>query len=448
MSEPPVVALVGAPNVGKSTLFNRLIGSRRAIVTDLPGLTRDRIHGVVKTGGRVFRLYDTGGLTGAEERGPSGSEPRDWMASAIRAQTLAAIEESRALALVVDARAGLTAIDRDLARLLRERGKPVVLVVNKVDEPERPALWAEFHALGFERVAAISAEHGLGIAELLDEIEAVAGPLPLEEEGSGTGPVSVAVVGRPNVGKSSLVNRLLRAERLTVSEVPGTTRDAVDILVTRPGGSWRFIDTAGIRRKGKTTEHADVLSVVSARRSLERADVVVVVLDASAPLTAQDQTIAGYVSDARRPMIFVGNKWDLVAEPEERTDTLRHEVADRFRFARWAPLLTVSAKTGQRVERLLPLVDEVGRAASHRVSTPELNRFLREEGTTGRGPRLLYITQTGTNPPAFVLFTRDASAVHFSVRRRLENRLRERFGIGPVPIIVKIRGRSGGRSHT
>ena len=434
----PLVALVGAPNVGKSTLFNRLIGSRRAIVTDRPGITRDRIYGRVRTGGRVFALCDTGGLvTGTEDR----------MQEMVRRQTEEAIRESALLLFVVDARAGLTGLDLDLARMLRAQGKPVALVVNKVEEPEKLAGWAEFHQMGFARVVAVSAEHGLGIAELIDHVEEILGPLPMEGEDPAGEEISIAVVGRPNVGKSSLLNRLLRQDRLTVSEIPGTTRDAVDILVSRPGGRYRFIDTAGIRRKGKTTDHADILSVVSARRSLERAGVVVVVLDASAPLTAQDQTIAGYVFDARRPLILVANKWDLVAEPEERTASLRQEVAERFRFTPWAPLLTVSAGTGQRVEKLLPLIDEVARASLRRLTTPELNRFLKEEGSSGRGPRLLYITQTGTGPPAFVLFTRDAPSVHFSVRRRLENRIRERFSLGPTPIVLKLRSRSGGKAR-
>ena len=429
----PVVTLVGAPNVGKSTLFNRLVGLRRAIVTNRPGVTRDRIYGLVRLGAGAFTLCDTGGLFPVD---------LDSFSASARRQTEAAIGEATVLLFLVDGRSGLTPLEEDLARDLRVRGKEVLLAVNKVDEPADSSTAADYYRLGFGVPVPISAEHGLGIGDLLERLEELLGPLPDDAGLEMKEETTVAVLGRPNVGKSSLLNRLLGQDRLAVSELAGTTRDAVDILFERDGHRYRFIDTAGLRRRGKTSDMADVLSLAAARRSIERADVVLFLIDASAPLTAQDLRIAGQVAGAHRPLVLVANKWDLVTRPDEVTRRLRDELVARIRFARCAPLATASALTGLRVERLFPLIDEVDRSSRRRLTTPELNRFLREEGWSGRVPRLLYMTQTGISPPSFLIFTRDASRIHFSVRRRLENRLRERFGLGPTPLILRIRSRS------
>jgi len=435
--EAPLATLVGAPNVGKSTLFNRLVGRRRAIVTDRPGITRDRIYGSVRSGGRLFSICDTGGLLPGRT---------DEIAALVRKQTEEAIGESHLLIFVVDGRTGLTPLDEQLARLLRERGRPVLVAVNKMDDPGSHSTdSAEYHRLGFGSPVPISAEHGLGIADLLSRIEEMLGPLPEDAAAEREAEIRVAVVGRPNVGKSSLVNRMLRSERVTVSEIPGTTRDAVDTLIARGEKRYRIIDTAGIRRKGKTIELADKLSVIVARKSLENADVVLLVLEATSPLTAQDMTIAGYAVESHRPFAIVMNKWDLAVEPEEAASVLKKQVSARFRFARYAPLLMVSAATGLRVERLFGVIDEIDAAARIRLPTRELNQFLREGGAAGPGVSLLYMTQTGTRPPSFLIFANDASRVHFSIRRRIENRLRERFNIGPTPVVIRIRSRSRGR---
>ncbi len=427
------VALVGPPNAGKSTLFNRLIGSRRALVTDIPGTTRDRLYGSVKGGIRPFLLCDTGGVT------PGAA---DGMSAAIRRQTEEAIREAAVLVLVADGRRGLSPLDSEVAALLHRSGKPLILAVNKIDRPAQEPGSAEFAALGIEALIPVSAEHDRGIDELLVAIDGA-----LEQTGASHAPpaegeeIRVAIVGRPNVGKSSLLNRFAREERMTVSDIPGTTRDSVDTLLEREGRRYRIIDTAGLRRRGRLAELPERLASMAARRAIESADVVALVLDASVPIGAQDQAIAGLASENQRPLLLLANKWDLVPDPEAFTKSLGAEIARRFRFAREAPLLTLSAKTGQRAEKFFDIVSRVDRAARQRIPTPELNRFLRREIETGRGPNLLYMTQTGTRPPAFVVFTHDASRVHFSLRRRLENRLREEFGLGPTPVALRFRSR-------
>lgn len=435
LPEPPLVVLVGAPNVGKSTLFNRLIGARRTIVTDQPGATRDRIYGSVRLGTRCFTLCDTGGILPGDP---------DAMAGLVKKQTLEAVSRADLLIFVVDGRTGLTPLDEELASMLRREGKPVLVAVNKLDRPGDGYLAAEHHRLGCGPVIPVSAEHGLGFDELLSELESSLGDR-LPEYVPGHEETGVAVVGRPNVGKSSLLNRLLREERLTVSEVPGTTRDAVDTLVVRAGRHYRFIDTAGLRQRGRSSDRTETLSSLVARRTIGASDVVLMVLDASVPLTALDQTVAGYAAEGHKPVVLVANKWDLVTDPQEATRRLRDEVGRRFRFMRYAPLVTVSALTGLRTERLFQFIDQVDEAAGLRLPTGELNRFLRKEIDTGRGPNLMYITQTGIRPPTFVVFTHDATRVHFSLRRRIENRLREEFGFGPTPLLLRFRSRTGGR---
>ncbi|HEV2859845.1 MAG TPA: ribosome biogenesis GTPase Der [Pyrinomonadaceae bacterium] len=439
----PLVAIVGRPNVGKSTLFNRLVGERRSIVGDEPGITRDRIYGESEWSGRRFSLVDTGGIVPDETA---------VIPANILKQAEFAISEARVLVWVVDARAGSTPLDEELAGLLRTTGKTVLVAANKVDVSKLEALAGEFHRFGFADVIPLAAETGDGVAELLD---AVVGHLPADvvsdEEGEKRREVKLAIVGRPNVGKSSLLNRLLGAERVIVSPVAGTTRDAVDTLLERDGESFRLIDTAGIRRKGKTDEMAEKLSVVMARRSLERADVAVVVIDAVEGVTALDANIAGYALDAGCSIILAVNKWDAL--PEKETGTVAEFERDlrfKMKFLEWAPVLTISALTGQRIEKVLPLAVRANDARNRRVPTSQLNAFYERVMSSGRAPtafqpvkggqsrlHVQYITQVGTRPPAFVVFTSGGRpGLHFSFERFLQNRLREEFDFFATPLRI------------
>lgn len=436
----PLVAIVGRPNVGKSTLFNRLVGSRRAIVTDEPGVTRDRLYGVASRAG--FRLVDTGGLT------PSDAEV---LARDIGRQAGVALAEASLVLLVVDARAGLTPLDEEIAAMLRRAERETLVVANKAEtEALGAGAAAEFSRLGFGEPLPVSAEHGEGIGALLAAVEA---RLPSAPEGAAategeTGAIAVALVGRPNVGKSSLLNRIVGEDRVLVSEIPGTTRDTIDTLLVRHGTRFRLLDTAGIRRRAKWSRSAERLAALAAARAVERADVAILVLDAGESLAAQDAHIAGIVRDAARPMIVAVNKWDAEADREVRAKSWEAEVRQRLRFAKETPVLFVSARTGQRVERLLDRVVEVHAAAGIRVPTPALNRWLQEaaerERTApagGKSVRLFYAAQTGIHPPRFLFFCNDPRRVHFSLRRRLENSLREAFGFGAAPIRLAFRSR-------
>jgi GTP-binding protein len=436
----PVVAIVGAPNVGKSTLFNRLIGRRDALVTDEPGVTRDRIYGTVRDGDRPYRIADTGGLRWDDV--PFGAE--------ILLQAEAALGEARLVLFVVDGRAGITALDLEVAAFLRRRGAPTLLVVNKVDGPAQEDGLSEWHALGLGEPMAVSAEHGGGFDALREEIEARitqgagAGPVPAHaEEG-----IKIALVGRPNVGKSSLLNRLVGEERMVVSDIPGTTRDAVDTALRYRGRSYVLVDTAGLRRKGRVHRVAESLSVMRARQAIERADVVVLVLDGSDAIAAQDAHIAGYAVEAARPVVVAVNKWDLVEGREAQAKAWAQEIRTRLRFVKEVPVVLVSAKSGQRVAKILDRVQEVYDDASKRVPTPELNRWLQDEAekerrapAKGGSVRLFYATQTGIRPPRFVLFCNEARRLHFSLRRHLENSLRERFAFGASPLRLTFRSR-------
>jgi len=437
----PLIAIVGAPNVGKSTLFNRLTGRRSALVTDEPGVTRDRLYGTVLQGRRPFRLVDTGGLT------PGLALP---FSQEIEQQAEIALTEAAGVLYLVDARAGASALDQELAARLRRRGIPVRLVANKVDAQSVLPLVHELHRLGLGEPIAISAEHGEGIGELLEAVDAM---LPGGEapdpapEGAGE-EVRVALVGRPNVGKSSLLNRLMGEERVLVSEVPGTTRDAVDTPFTYQGRRYRLVDTAGIRRKGKVRQAADSLAMAAARRAVVRADVVILVLDATDAFAAQDAHIAGYAIEAKRPVVVAVNKWDLVERREEAAAAWQEELRRRLRFVKEVPIVLLSARTGQRVLKVLDQVDALHAAAGRRVPTPELNRWLHTEAQAertspagGHSVRLFYAAQTGVHPPRFVLFCSDARRVHFSLRRRLENSLRERFGFSAAPLHLQFRSR-------
>ena len=439
MSRLPLVAIVGAPNVGKSTLFNRLVRMRSALVTDQPGLTRDRIYGLVREGPRPFRIVDTGGLRW--DNVEFGQE--------ILLQAEAALREAQLVLLVVNGREGGTALDAEVASFLRRRGAQVLLVANKVDGPGQDDAIHELHALGLGEPFGVSAEHARGIDELLGAIEArlpaTVGDVDATEPEEA---IKVALVGRPNVGKSSLLNRLVGEERMMVSDIPGTTRDAVDTMLTLGDRRYQLVDTAGMRRKGRLHETAESLSAMRARQAIERADVVVLVLDGSEPIAAQDTHIAGYAVDAARPVVVAINKWDLVEEREAKAKDWEAELRERLRFVKEVPFVLVSAKSGQRVARILDRVDELFASASKRVPTPALNTWLQEESqkerrapAKGGSVRLFYATQTGIRPPRFVVFCNEARRLHFSLRRHLENSLRDRFGFGGAPLRLTFRSR-------
>lgn len=462
----PSIVIVGRPNVGKSTLFNRLTGTRRAIVTNEPGITRDRIYGAAEWEGRAFEVVDTGGIVPEEKAGIPGE---------ILRQARVAIESATCVVQVVDGRAGPMPLDAELAQLLRRAGKPPVLAVNKVDSPKQVELAAPFYELGGE-VLPISAEHGFGVDALLD---AVTKDFPRGEAVEIAPHINVAIIGRPNVGKSTLLNRLVGAERAIVSAEPGTTRDMVDTLVERFGKSYRFLDTAGIRRKGKTKLVAEKLSVIMARRHLERADVALLVADASVGVTSHDATIASYAEQSGRSVIIVMNKWDLALEAAQAKATKEKKAAgkiagvspskllsdyepmvrQRFKFLAYAPIVFLSAHTGERVEKLYTLIDRVAEARQRRISTGELNRWLSsvdlERGTSpaARKVKIFYITQATTAPPTFVLFTNQTKPLHFSYQRFLENRLRAAFDFTGTPIrftqrLKKRESRRGERSES
>ena len=452
----PLIAIVGRPNVGKSTLFNRLVGERRSIVGDEPGITRDRIYGETEWAGRRFSIVDTGGIVPDDEA---------LIPSNILKQAEFAISDAVALVWVVDVRAGMTPLDEELARLLRSTGKPVLVAGNKADSVRFEADAGEFHRFGFADVIPVSAEQGDGVADLLDELvkrlgEKDAGaPAVDDDEGRASAPreIRLAIVGRPNVGKSSLLNRLLGEDRVIVSPVAGTTRDAVDTLVEREGHQFRLIDTAGIRRKGKTQEMAEKLSVVMARRSLERADVAVVVVDAVDGVAALDAHIAGYALDAGCSIIIAVNKWDAL--PDKLTGTVsefERNLRDKMKFLDWAPVVTISALNGQRVNNLLPLAVRANEARNTRVTTSQLNDFFERAVASPRAPsapapvkggrsrlHVQYVTQVGVRPPKFVVFTAGGKAgLHFSYERYLQNRLREEFGFFATPLRIVERHKS------
>jgi GTP-binding protein len=438
------VAIVGRPNVGKSTLFNRLCGSRKAIVGDEAGITRDRIYGSVRWNKRTISVLDTGGMI---------PEAREIIPEKILSQVAGAISESHLVLLVVDGRAGITPPDQQLLPMMRKTGKPIWTIVNKIDTPELEGHAASFYEFGTEQVFPISAEHGRGVGDLLDAIadESMAFSDEAEEEAGPEEEIGVAVVGRPNVGKSSLVNRLLGFERSIVTDVPGTTRDAVDTLLTRDGERYRLIDTAGIRRKGKTEGRAEKVSVIMAQKSLAKADVALLLLDAQEGVTKLDAGIGGYAAESGCSVLIILNKWDLVNKDTHTLEAYTAEVRCRMKYLAYAPILTVSALTGQRVSKLFEMIQKANEARRLRIPTGALNNMFvpdTAERFAAQGPHhklgIRYITQARSNPPTFVIFTSGRDRLHFSTERYLVNRLREQFDFFATPIRIRQRGKERG----
>jgi GTP-binding protein len=425
----PTVVIVGRPNVGKSTLFNAIIGQRRSIVGDEPGITRDRIHGTAEYRGRLFELIDTGGIVRSDS---------EHIPAQILKQARHAIESAAHIIFLVDGRTELTAADRDLAQMLRQLGKPVALAVNKTDTASREAIAADFYSLGIRDVFPVSAEHRLGIEELLDHVTAGFARNVPEETPEPERRIKVAIIGRPNVGKSTLLNALVGEERAIVSPVAGTTRDAVDVAIEREGTAYVFVDTAGIRRKGKTKLMAEKLSVVMARRHIRMANVVLLVLDATEGVLAADATIGGYAHEEGRSVLVCVNKWDAVPRNDKRA--FETAVRDGLKFLDYAPVVFISARTGAGVDGLYGRIRQAYEAASTRVPTGELNRFL-ETLEVEREPRILYMTQASVRPPTFVLFTDRATPLYFSKERQMVNQIRKRFGFDATPIVIKTKPR-------
>ena len=468
----PVIAIVGRPNVGKSTLFNRIVGSRRAIVGDEPGITRDRLYGDAEWNGRRLRIVDTGGIL---------PEERDLIPAEIFRQARVALDEAAAIVMVVDGRSELAGPDLELVRLLRKANRPLFLAINKVDSEKQSSLVSDFHRLGIEQMFPISAEHARGVDDLLDAVVATL-PKAITTEDTGiteeaeqealmpdarrvTPEVKVAIIGHPNVGKSTLLNCLTDSDRAIVSPIPGTTRDAVDEVIERDGQKFRFIDTAGIRRKGKTHLMAEKLSVVMARKHLEAADIALLVIDATEGVSQLDAAIAGYAHESGRSVIIVVNKWDLMISGQQKKgrptksermretkkpgdrdafeDRLRYEL----KFLSYAPMVFISAQTGKGTEKIFPLLQEVAAERRKRVSTSEMNRFLehvdfdRASVPMRQRVKILYMTQASVAPPTFVLFTNRGVKLHFAYQRFLENQIRHAFGFMGTPIWIKNRAR-------
>ena len=430
------LGIVGLPNVGKSTLFNKLAGERVSIVEDIPGITRDRIYFDTEWNGRPITVIDTGGI-----------EPKtdDIILSKMKMQAELAIETADVIAFVCDVRAGLTAADRDIAVMLIKSGKPVVLCVNKIDSiGSLPMEYYEFYELGFDGdPIALSSLHGTGTGDLLDRVLELA-PSDGEEEEDDS--IKVAVIGKPNAGKSSIINRILGEDRVIVSDIPGTTRDAIDTKVENEYGKYTFIDTAGIRRQKKVIDRVEKYSVLRSHSAVERADVCLIMIDATAGITEQDEKIAGLSHEAGKAAIIVVNKWDLVEKDNSSVKKFTDDIREALAYMPYAPILFVSAKTGQRVDKLFERINYVNEQTCMRISTGMLNDVLndavsRVQPPTDKGKRLkiYYMTQVSTKPPTFVIFVNDAELFHFSYQRYIENKLREVFGFSGTPIRIVVR---------
>ena len=449
LTNMPSVAIVGRPNVGKSALFNRLISRKIAIVHDQPGITRDRISAICKRGTRPFVLWDTGGIFGAGET---------ELKAQVHRTAEEALGESDLLLFVVDAKEGLSPIDEELARVLRRSRKPVVLVINKIDNQKHEPLAAEFDSLGFESSIAISAEHDRGISELLVAIDRLLPSSAGDSQATSHHSLAVAILGRPNVGKSSLINSIVRSKRAIVSELAGTTRDAIDILYERHGRRFVLIDTAGIRRRGRQSTSAEIFSVMRAERGIRRADLCILIVDLTAGVTAQDKRIAGLIQAAQKPAIVILNKWDLVKSKRNQKETIAKLVEaarDRIFFLDHAPVLITSSLTGEHVGKLFALIEKVQRAAGQRIGTGVLNRLLRQAFEANPPPtirarrlKLFYAAQSKgkedqpLQPPEFVLFVNDPRLLNQTYRRYLESFIRRAHPFPGLPIILTLRPRA------
>ena len=430
----PIVAIVGRPNVGKSMLFNKLIGQRLSIVEDTPGVTRDRIYGESDWNGRKFTLIDTGGI-----------EPRtdNEILSFMREQAEIAIDTADVIVFLTDVKTGVTASDQEVASMLLRSGKPIVLAVNKVDQGMSPDIY-EFYNLGLGDPIAVSAVHGHGTGDLLDECVKYFPPEGEEEEEDDA--IQVAIIGKPNVGKSSLTNKILGQQRTIVSDVAGTTRDAIDSRFENEKGKYVFIDTAGMRKKSKVDEAIEKYSVLRAQMAIERSDVCLILIDATEGVTEQDTKVAGLAHEAGKASIIVVNKWDMVEKDGKTMDKMRQDIRRDLAYMTYAPILFISALTGQRVDRLFDLINYVNDQAATRITTGMLNNVLEDAQTRvqpptdkGRRLKIYYVTQTGVKPPHFVFFCNDARLFHFSYQRYLENQLRSTFGLEGTPIKITIR---------
>lgn len=433
----PVVAVVGRPNVGKSTLFNRLSGDRKAIIEDEPGITRDRIYHKSDWNGRTFHLIDTGGIE-------FGS--KDQIQSMIRVQAEIAIDEADVIIFVVDGQDGITSTDQDIAQLLHRSKKPTLVAVNKIDDWKHMDQIYDFYQLGFQYLFPISSIHGTGTGDLLDQLvdcfpdeEA-----PFDEEDS----IRVSLIGRPNVGKSSILNALLGEERVLVSDVAGTTRDAIDTPFEHQGQSYVLVDTAGLRKRGKVYESIEKYSVIRALKAIDESDVCLIVLDGERGIAEQDKRIAGLAHEAGCGSVFVVNKWDAVKKDEKTMNQFRQRVLDEFQFMSYAPILFVSAKTKKRLSQILPTVKAVAEQHAMRISTSVLNQVIQEAvlhtpppSDKGRRLRIQYATQVSVKPPTFLIFVNDPDLAHFSYIRFLENQLRESFQFQGTPIRIRLRRR-------
>ena len=430
----PIIAIVGRPNVGKSMLFNKIIGRRLSIVEDTPGVTRDRIYGESDWRGRKFTLIDTGGI-----------EPRtdNQILAFMRSQAQIAIDNATVIVFLCDIKTGMTASDQEVASMLQRCGKPVVLAVNKVDQGQSPDIY-EFYELGMGDPIAVSAVHGHGTGDLLDACVQYFPPEDEEEEEDDA--IKVAVIGKPNAGKSSLVNKILGEERVIVSNVAGTTRDAIDSRFTNSKGSFVFIDTAGMRKKSKVEEDIEKYSVLRATMAIDRADVCLIMIDATEGVTEQDTKVAGMAHEAGKASIIVVNKWDLVDKDDKTMARMTEDIRRDLAYMTYAPILFISAKTGQRVDKLFDMIDYVSNQATFRVTTGMLNTVLADAQTRvqpptdkGRRLKIYYMTQVGVKPPHFVVFCNDRRLFHFSYQRYLENCIRSTFGLEGTPIILSIR---------
>lgn len=433
----PIIAIVGRPNVGKSTLFNKLIGERRSIVEDVPGVTRDRIYGETEWTGKRLIVIDTGGI-----------EPKtdDIILSQMKLQAQIAIDDADVIVFMCDVRTGLTAADKDVAIMLKKSGKPVIPCINKCDRVgQLPYEFYEFYELGFENdPIAVSSVHGSGTGDLLDACIAAIGDWDYTDDEDDS--IKVAVIGKPNAGKSSIINKLLGKQRLIVSDIAGTTRDAVDSPLENEHGKYTLIDTAGIRRQSKINDNVEKYSVLRAQMAVERADVCLIMIDASVGITEQDEKIAGIAHDSGKAAIIVVNKWDAIEKDNSTVNTFTHEIREHLSYMTYAPIVFVSAKTGQRTDSLFERINYVDNQSKMRISTGMLNDVLSEatmrtQPPTDKGKRLkiYYMTQVSVAPPTFVIFCNNAELFHFSYQRYIENCLRETFGFTGTPIKLIIR---------